>query len=272
MNNAPNEAEREAIGFNKGLREAPLLQRVGSVDFAQSVPWDWMHLLLENICPLLVDHWMGRFKNLDAGSENYVIPAVVWEEIGAETANAVKTIPAAFVCVLPDIAKERTFFTAESWCFWFLYLAPALLKGHFQNAKYHQHLCDLVKIMKLSLQFSITHEEIDNLEVKIFAWVQTYEKYKVIVFGQSCMLINFYQVLLPIQAKPAQCLPYHNSWLASHPAEHLPVWTNMDNLDISHGALLWVITGCTSFSESTMGQPQQSCHTTGIFRPTSCTV
>lgn len=101
-------------------------------------------------------------------TEDYVIPMAVWEEIGIETADAVKIIPAAFVRVLPNIAKERAFFTAESWCFWFLYLAPTLLKGRFQNAKYHRHLCDLVEIMKISLQFSITHHEIDNLEAKIF--------------------------------------------------------------------------------------------------------
>jgi hypothetical protein len=125
----------------------------------------------------MVDHWMGKFKKLDVGSGNYVIPPLIWEEIGIETAAAVPSIPAPFVRVLVDIARERSFFTAESWSFWFIYLAPALLKGRFQDGKYYQHLCQLVEIMKISLQFSITYDEIDDLEAKIINWVQDYEKF-----------------------------------------------------------------------------------------------
>lgn len=176
MDDAPSKTACEAIGFNQGLRERPLLRRVGSIDYARSIPWDWMHLLLENVCPLMVDHWMGKFKKLDVGSGNYVIPPLIWEDIGLETAAAVRSIPAPFVRVLVDIARERSFFTAESWCFWFIYLAPTLLKGRFQEEKYHRHLCQLVEIMEMSLQFEITYNEIDDLRAKIINWVQDYEK------------------------------------------------------------------------------------------------
>ena len=177
MADAPTEAACEVIGFNQGLREAPLLRHVNSLDFARSVPWDFMHMIMENICPLLVDHWTGKFKNLNEGSGNYQIASNVWDEIGAETAEAVSSIPSAFVRVLPDIAKDRSGFTAESWCFWFLYLAPTLLKGRFLNVKYYRHLCSFVNIIKTCLRFSITHAEIDDLETKIVVWVQEYEKY-----------------------------------------------------------------------------------------------
>jgi hypothetical protein len=177
MANAPNPTAREKIGFDQGLREPPLLRRINSLDFARSVPWDFMHLIMENICPLLVDHWTGKFKHLDAGSGDYEITSDVWDQIGVETAEAVKSIPAAFVRVLPNIATDRSSFTAESWCFWFLYLAPALLKGRFQHNKYYQHLCEFVNIIKTCLRFSITHQEIDELQREIFAWVQDYEKY-----------------------------------------------------------------------------------------------
>lgn len=175
MDDTTTQAAREAIGFNQGLREPPLLRRVGSVDYARSFPWDWMHLLLENVCPLMVDHWTGKFKKLDVGNGNYEISQPISEIIGAETAAAVKSIPAPFVRVLPDIAKERSFFTAESWCFWFLYLAPGLLKDRFPDSKYYDHCCQLVDIMKVSLLFSITHEQINELERKIIAWVLDYE-------------------------------------------------------------------------------------------------
>ena len=176
MDDAPTNAARELIGFNQGLRERPLLHRVGSIDYARSVPWDWMHLLLENVCPLMVNHWMGKYKKLDVGSGNYEIPPHIWEDIGTETAAAVRTIPAPFVRVLANIASERSFFTAESWSFWFIHLAPVLLRDRFQDEKYYQHLCLLVEIMKACLLFWITLAEIDDLETKIIQWVQDYEE------------------------------------------------------------------------------------------------
>jgi hypothetical protein len=68
MVNAPTAAEPEAIGFNQGLREPPLLCCVNSLDFVRPLPWDFMHRIFENICPLMVDHWTGKFKNLNAVS------------------------------------------------------------------------------------------------------------------------------------------------------------------------------------------------------------
>ncbi|TFK33524.1 hypothetical protein BDQ12DRAFT_766734, partial [Crucibulum laeve] len=91
--------------------------------------------------------WSGKFKGLDSGMEDYEIPPHIWEYI------------------------------AESWGFWFMYLAPILLEGRFKNAKYHVHLCDLVDIMKTCTQFSITCEEINVVERKIVNWVQTYKRY-----------------------------------------------------------------------------------------------
>ena len=172
------------IGFDQGLREPPLLHRINSLDFARSVPWDFMHLIMENICPPLVDHWTGKFKHLDVGSGDYEITSDVWDQIGVETAEAVKSIPVVFVRVLSNIATDQSSFTAESWGFWFLYLAPALLKGRFQHNKYYQHLCEFVNIIKTCLRFSLMHQEIDELEQEISAWVQDYEKY----VYQFCLL------------------------------------------------------------------------------------
>jgi hypothetical protein len=135
-----------------------------------------MHLFLENLVPNLVTLWTGRYKGLDTGCEDYEIAAEVWEEIGRETAAAVKDIPAAFVRVLGNIATERSNFTVESWGFWFIYLAPILFQNRFQQPKYHEHLCDLVVIMKICLQFTITLDEVDDLEDKIIDWVRHYEE------------------------------------------------------------------------------------------------
>lgn len=101
----------------------------------------------------------------------------MWKEIGQETADAVKDIPSAFVRHLPNIESDRSQFTAEGWCFWFMNLAPFVLQNQFPDPKYYRHLCDLVDIMKICLQFETTLEEVDKLERKIHTWVRLYEEY-----------------------------------------------------------------------------------------------
>ncbi|KAJ7592214.1 hypothetical protein C8J56DRAFT_781342 [Mycena floridula] len=65
INNAPTKTKAKAYAKEYGIREAPALTRVNSIDLARAVPWDWMHLVLENIIPNLVALWKGEFKGLD---------------------------------------------------------------------------------------------------------------------------------------------------------------------------------------------------------------
>ncbi|KAJ7443299.1 hypothetical protein FB451DRAFT_1057037 [Mycena latifolia] len=122
----------------------------------------------------MVKHWSGQFKNLDSGAEDYEIPAKVWDVIWQETADAVRHIPAAFVRVL---GSNPSYYTAEAWCFWIVYLAPALLKGRFRHEKYYTHACQFSKIIKHCIGFEITYDQIDRLEDDIIDWVQKYEEY-----------------------------------------------------------------------------------------------
>jgi hypothetical protein len=135
-----------------------------------------MHLLLENVVPGLVKLWTGHFKDLDEGTGNYELAPHIWEEIGQETVNAVKTIPASFVRVLGNIAENRSSYTAESWGFWFIYLAPILLKDRFPDDKYYVHMCKLVKLMKSTIKLELTTDEVDELEEGFAQWVQEYEE------------------------------------------------------------------------------------------------
>ncbi|KAH7911338.1 Transposase family tnp2-domain-containing protein, partial [Hygrophoropsis aurantiaca] len=170
-------AQKDRIAKAHGIKRSAAMHRVGSIDCARSLPWEWFHLLLENVVPNLVKLWTGKYKGLDVGSEDYQIAPHVWEEIGAETATAVQHIPAPFVRVLGNIALDQSLFTAESWCFWFIYLAPILLEGRFPKNKYYKHMCELGNIMKATLKFSITLIELDELEERVIKWVRTYEKY-----------------------------------------------------------------------------------------------
>jgi hypothetical protein len=170
------EKDRKAIAMHHGIKGMPALQRVGSIDYARGVPWDYMHLLLENVVKNLVHLWMGKFKGLDAGIEDYIIPDHIWKDIGTETVAAVKDIPSAFIRSLGNIFEDQSYYTAEGWAFWFTHIAPILLKNRFQNVKYYKHFCNLVDIMKMCTQFTLTYAEIDGLEKRIIQWVKDFER------------------------------------------------------------------------------------------------
>lgn len=181
-----------------GIRELPALSHINSLDYGRSFSWEWMHLFAENIIPAMIDIWTGRFKGHDARQETYVLSPSIWEDIGRETAAAVPFIPSTFVRKLGNIAQDRASYVAESYTFWFMYIAPHLLKGRL-DAKYFNHLQDLVCIMKMTLQFKILHSEINELEKRCIRWVQQYEEYITLFFTCVHKLIPpDYKVLLPL--------------------------------------------------------------------------
>jgi hypothetical protein len=74
---------------------------------------------------------------------------------------------------LGNIAEEQGTYTAESWAFWFMYIAPNLLKGRLRD-QYYKHLLQLVDILKTCMKYSVSQIEVDGLE--IISWVGTYER------------------------------------------------------------------------------------------------
>jgi hypothetical protein len=66
--------------------------------------------------------------------------------------------------------------TAESWGFWFMFIAPAILRGRFKHSKYYHHACDLASLMRLSIKLEIAQAEVDQLRVGLIKWVKMYEK------------------------------------------------------------------------------------------------
>ncbi|KIK80130.1 hypothetical protein PAXRUDRAFT_36281 [Paxillus rubicundulus Ve08.2h10] len=156
----------ENIAKQSGIHGPPALCQVASINYARSVPWEWMHLFLENIVPTLANLWTGQFKGLDTGTENYELMACT-----------VANIPSAFVCVLGNIVEDCSMFTAEAWGFWFMYPTPILLKGQFEEDKYHYHMLKLSDLMKIMVKLELREEEVDILENRLIEWVEEYEEY-----------------------------------------------------------------------------------------------
>jgi hypothetical protein len=176
INAATTNAQRKKLGFQYGIRHFPLISRVSSIDFAISFPWEWLHIFSENVVQHIVNLTSGRFKGLDTGDEDYELSRAVWEEIGEETARASQDIPASYIRILGNIVEDRSHYTAESWAFWIMYVAPIVFKGRFPDDKYYEHICSLGKIMKTTLKFELTTQDIDELEEEMNKWVELYER------------------------------------------------------------------------------------------------
>ena len=172
---AKSEAEANNLAKNYGIKGIPLLSYIHSLSFPHSFPYDFMHLIWENLIPNLILHWTGQFKGLDEGIEHYQLADGIWEAIGAETARAGRYIPSAYGRRVPDVAQDKTACTAESWSFWTQYIGPVLLRNRFRNAKYYQHYVALVSLLNRCLQFEISKEEVEELREGFAKWVEDYE-------------------------------------------------------------------------------------------------
>ena len=99
--------DSESLATKYGIKGLLLLSTLSSLSFPMSFPYDFMHLIWTNLIPNLILFWTGKFKDIPHHDEGYVLAPTVWEAIGEATANAGKTIPAAFGSRVPNIASEK---------------------------------------------------------------------------------------------------------------------------------------------------------------------
>ena len=174
---APTAAEEQRRAKACGIKGIPLLSHLPSLFFPSSFPFDFMHLLWENLIPNLILLWTGKFKGLDEGDESYQLGHGVWEAIGEATKASGSTIPAAYASARPhNIAEDASACTADSWSFWALYLGPVLLRGRFSKDTYYKHFVRLIKLLRICLQFEISRDELLEIREGFQDWVKSYER------------------------------------------------------------------------------------------------
>nr|GAT58175.1 predicted protein [Mycena chlorophos] len=178
VESAPSKAEAERRAKETGINGLPILASLSSLKFPHSFGHDLMHLISENVIKNLLSFWIGEYKGLDAGVEEYELAPEVVEEIGKECAVAGDTTPAAFGARIPNIATKRHYFTAKSYTLWTTMLAPVLLRGRFSHPKYYRHFLKLVNIFNDCLSMSLERDYVDrDLCRQIAVWVQEYKMY-----------------------------------------------------------------------------------------------
>ena len=72
-------ADAEWQSKQYGIKGVPLLSYLSSLKFPTSLPYDFMHLIYENLLKILISLWTGAFKGLDEGSGSYEFNPKVWE-------------------------------------------------------------------------------------------------------------------------------------------------------------------------------------------------
>jgi hypothetical protein len=83
VENATNDAEEKERSQEYGIKCVPLLSTLSSLSIPHSFPYDFMHLVWENVIKTLILLWAGEYKGMDEGSGSYHLEPTVYEAIGA---------------------------------------------------------------------------------------------------------------------------------------------------------------------------------------------
>jgi hypothetical protein len=170
---------REKLAKHYGIKGISILSYLSTISFPHSFPYDFMHLIWENVVKNLFSLWFGDFKGLDAGTGSYQLDQDIINDIGAEGAAAGSSIPYTFGTAPPNIASDKVSWTADSRSFWTLHLAPVLLRDRLPD-HYFVHFLELVKLLNICLEFDMDRTNIDVLHEGFASWVEDFERYVVI--------------------------------------------------------------------------------------------
>ena len=159
-----------------GIKGLPGLFLLRSIRFPTSFPFNFMHLIFENLTPNLTQHYTRDFKGLDTGTESYKLPKDVWEALADAAAQSGDTIPSEFSARMPNISTERSSMTAETWSTWITSLSPILLQEQFSKPIYYKHFLKLSCLVRLCMLYEMRQSNIKLIWNGFVEWVEDYER------------------------------------------------------------------------------------------------
>ena len=77
---APNHTTHEKLAKEYSIKGRCILASIPSISFPESFPFDFLHLIWENLIPNLICFWTGEFKELYHKDVNYVIAPHCWKD------------------------------------------------------------------------------------------------------------------------------------------------------------------------------------------------
>ena len=173
---ARNNSTHEWLAKQYGIKGIPVLSSISSLSFPTSFLFNFMHLIWKNLIPNLILFWTGKFKDLDHQNKSYFIAPHIWNAVGVTTAASGGTIPAAFRASVPNIVTKQSQMSAEMYLNWMLYITPIVLCGRFKKSKYYTHFMQLVRVIKLCLEFEFDEAVLNQIDEGFKSWVQGYEQ------------------------------------------------------------------------------------------------
>ncbi|KZO90937.1 hypothetical protein CALVIDRAFT_489785 [Calocera viscosa TUFC12733] len=135
-----------------------------------------MHLIFENVVPLLLDLWSGQSKHGNEEDEPYVLQKSVLTAIAEAVAASGDTIPSIFGRRLPHPFDKRYEYTAEAWMLWVQHIAPTVLHHRFENDEYYRHFVRFATLVNKCLAFTYPQGFFLHLRNEMAGWVSHYER------------------------------------------------------------------------------------------------
>jgi hypothetical protein len=177
---APTQSRSNSLATECGIKGIPLLSYLSSISFPSSFPFDFMHLMWENVVKNLFMLWTGKYKGMGTGTGNYSISDADLKEIGKLSEAAGAHIPYVFGPRPPDVSADKVQWTADLRSFWTTHLAPPLLKDRLPEP-YFRHFVELVRLINICHEFDMDRSNIQELRDGFARWVTRYEEYVVLM-------------------------------------------------------------------------------------------
>ncbi|KAI4518976.1 hypothetical protein K525DRAFT_181401, partial [Schizophyllum commune Loenen D] len=173
---APSATASAELARAYGINGSSVLYQLPSISFPTSFPYDFMHLVFENVMKQLILLWTDKVEGLSLGSTLFHLADFVWQAIGEATAKSGAYIPSVFTGRPPNCAEPKGAATADSWSFWLLYLGPRLLARHFKSEVYYRHFVRLSQLVHKCLQFELSGQDICDIREGFQSWVEDFER------------------------------------------------------------------------------------------------
>ena len=260
VQSAETNTTSERLATEYGINGIPLLSVLDSLSLPLSTGYEFMHLVFENLIPNLALLWSGNFKGLNK-DQPFVFSKTVWEAIRTAAAASRSTMPSSYGAPVPNVATDRSSFSAETWSQWALFVGPVVLNGRFPDKRYHDHFCDLIKLINLCLKFEFSKEDIVEIREGFIRWVEKYEAYAHFRLYPQLPPLTGNQVLLSIRARPAPMHDSHGPWTPSRCRHDRKNWPRLGLVVVPHRTSVWATTTIHHQQASPLCRSRQPHHT-----------
>jgi len=183
-----------------------------------AAPYDVMHLLMQNVAPLLWKLFAGKVPVEGAANEDYVMSAATVARIGREMVAARRTVPMIQARSLRNIDLQFRSFEAVDWMYWLLSTAEIQLVGRIPDLYYKMFmkLCKACRVLFRPRGLSVP--ELETVEARLQRFVHMYYTH---VYGGTYERLplcrSIITAVLDIVPSMRACGPAWASW--QFPAE-----------------------------------------------------